>query len=60
MKKRRYISPGVRRRISLEMEQAILAGSVVEAFNGESGVTTAGQEVQEKDFASAIFNHQWD
>ena len=61
MSKKQYISPSVVRSVRVETGAEILAGSVVEAFNeGEEGVTTAGQEVQEKDFASVDFNHQWD
>ena len=60
MSKKQYISPSVVRSVRVETGAEILAGSVVEAFNDGDGVTTAGQEVQEKDFASVDFNHQWD
>lgn len=60
MEKRKYIAPGLNRSLSLEMEQAILGGSVVDVFN-EGGVETTGQEVQPMNFADETqFSHNWD
>lgn len=56
MTKKTYIPARVYQRLSIEMEGALLAGSVVEKMSVES----AGQEVEAFDFADSFFNHSWE
>ena len=56
MAKKTYIPARVYQRLSIEMEGALLAGSVVEKMEVES----AGQEVETFDFAGPVFNHNWE
>ena len=58
-KKLIYTSPSVLRRIPLELEGAILAGSIVDS---SSGVQTAGQQTGDCFDTSdpgSTFNHTW-
>lgn len=56
MTKKTYIPARVYQQLSIEMEGALLAGSVVEKMKVES----AGQEVEAFDFAGSVFNHSWE
>ena len=56
MTKKTYIPARIYQRLSIEMEGALLAGSVVEKMEVES----AGQEVETFDFADTGFNHNWE
>ena len=58
VKKMTYMAPVVRKRISVELETAILTGSVV---NKDSNIQTAGQKVETFDFSDAsTFNTSWE
>lgn len=58
VKKMTYMAPVVRKRISVELETAILTGSVV---NKDSKIQTAGQKVETYDFSDAsTFNTVWE
>ena len=52
-----YTPPRVVRSLSLEMEQAILGGSVVDKIEGVHAVP---QDVQTYDFSDTQFNHHWE
>lgn len=56
MEKRNYQAPRVLQEVSVRVEKAFLAASLVDT----AVVTSVGQEVQEYDFASDDFNHQWE
>jgi hypothetical protein len=56
MKKPKYIPPEVLQRVSLELEEGILTGSVADSTT----VQTAGQEVETYNFSSDSFNHDWE
>lgn len=56
-KKNTYETPAVTKRVSLELSQAILQGSV----NASMTVETAGHSIQEEyDFSETPFNHTWE
>ena len=57
--KNSYVTPCVFRKIPIDLEGAILAGSVVDSV---SDVTTAGQgtgDVYDDVSSSSTFNHSW-
>ena len=56
--KNSYAAPCVLRKISIELEGTILAGSVVDSV---SGVKTTGQDMEEfiDVSSSSTFNHSW-
>jgi len=57
--KNSYVTPCVFRKIPIELEGTILAGSVVDSV---SGVTTTGQQTgsfYEDVSSSSTFNHSW-
>ena len=56
MEKRNYLAPRVLQEVSVRVEKAFLAASLVDT----AVVTSVGQEVEEFDFASDDFNHQWE
>ena len=57
MKKRsNYQSPRVLQEASLQLERSFLKASLVDTAT----VTAVGQEVEEHDFASDEFIHQWE
>ena len=57
-KKMSYISPAVRKRVSVELETSILTGSVV---TKSSSIQTTGQDVVEYDFSDgSTFNSVWE
>ena len=56
MTKKTYTPARVYERLSIEMEGALLAGSVVNKMSVES----AGQEVEELNFNDTPFNHTWE
>ena len=56
MIKKTYTPARVYERLSIEMEGALLAGSVVNKMS----VETAGQKTEEYDFAASPFNHTWE
>jgi hypothetical protein len=56
MKKPEYVLPLVLQKVSLELEEGILAGSVADSTT----VQTAGQEVETYNFSSDSFNHDWE
>lgn len=56
MTKKTYTPARVYERLSIEMEGALLAGSVVNKMS----VETAGQKTEEYDFAASPFNHTWE
>ena len=53
--KKTFITPAVLQALSLHGETPILTGSVAD----QTTVTATGQEVQEYDFESNTFNHEW-
>ena len=56
MKTNNYQTPRVMQEVSVRMEKAFLAASLVDT----AVVTSVGQEVEEFDFTSDEFNHQWE
>ena len=56
MKRNDYIAPNVLRVVSVRVENALMAGSVME----EPNVKSVGQEVDTYDFSDSSFNHNWD
>ena len=56
MKKCNYQAPRVLQEVSVLVEKAFLAASLVDT----AVVTSVGQEVEEYDFTSSDFNHQWE
>ena len=52
-----YITPAVIKRVSVELESPILAGSVV---TKDSKISTTGQEVVTHDFSDSSFNQVWE
>ena len=55
MKKKSYESPAVLDRVPIELEQPILAGSVLDALN----VKSQAQELEQVDASDVSFNHEW-
>ena len=55
MKRYDYIAPSVLRVVSVCVEKALMAGSVMENPN----VKSVGQEVDTYDFSDGSFNHNW-
>jgi len=57
--KNSYVTPCVFRKIPIDLEGAILAGSVVDSV---SGVKTTGQDMEEfiDVSSSGSFNHSWE
>ena len=51
-----YLPPHVLQEVSVRVEKAFLAASLVDT----AVVTSVGQEVEEYDFTSDEFNHQWE
>lgn len=52
-----YVSPTVLRRVSVQLESPILAGSVVDKIEK---IETTGQQVETKDFSDySSFTHDW-
>ena len=51
-----YQSPRVLQEVSIHMEKAFLKASLVDT----AVVTSVGQEVEEHDFTTDEFNHQWE
>lgn len=58
MKQKSYESPAVLDRVPIELEQPILAGSVLDALNSV-GVKSQAQELEQVDASDASFNHEW-
>ena len=56
MNKNNYLAPRVLQEVSVRVERAFLAASLVDT----AVVTSVGQEVEEFDFTSDEFNHQWE
>ena len=56
MEKRNYQAPRVLQEVSVRVERAFLAASLVDT----AVVTSVGQEVEEFDFTTDEFNHQWE
>ena len=57
-KKLSYISPAIRKCVSVELEASLLAGSVV---SNSSSIQTKGQEVVSYDFSDgSTFNSVWE
>jgi hypothetical protein len=56
MEKRNYLAPRVLQEVSVRVERAFLAASLVDT----AVVTSVGQEVEEYDFTTDEFNHQWE
>lgn len=54
---KRYIAPAIIKKVSIELETEILAGSTVQP---NSEVKTMGQEVVTMDFSQSSFNQEWD
>lgn len=56
--KKEYTAPALRRKVLLERETELLAGSVVENV---TGVEATGQTFESMDFSSTstTFNHTW-
>ncbi|MBR1783358.1 MAG: hypothetical protein IJ753_07585 [Bacteroidales bacterium] len=57
-KKQFYSPPLVLKRYEVEMEQEILAGSVVNDINA-SGMKSSAQELEQIDASDSGFNHEW-
>lgn len=55
-KVKNYHPASVVRRIPIQMEGELLAGSVVDKMQ----VQSTGQEVEEIDFSRSSFNHSWE
>ena len=53
-----YQSPGVIQTVDVALEQAFLAGSIVDAFNA-GGINTSAQPVENKNFDDG-FNFVWE
>ena len=51
-----YQSPRVLQEVSVRVEKSFLAASLVDT----AVVTSVGQEVEEFDFTTDEFNHQWE
>ena len=51
-----YQSPRVLQEVSIRVEKAFLKASLVDT----AVVTSVGQEVEEHDFTTDEFNHQWE
>ena len=58
MRNKSYESPAVLDHVPVEMEQPLLAGSVLDALNKE-GVKSQAQELVQVDAADGSFNHEW-
>ena len=54
-RKQPYKTPLILREVRLQLEGELLTGSVADNIE----VTTMGQEVEEYDFSSDNFNHDW-
>lgn len=54
-KKNSFEPAKVLRKLAIEMEGNLLAGSVVD----KAAVQTKGQQVEEFDFNETMFNHSW-
>lgn len=50
-----YTAPAILRQVRLQLEGELLSGSVADHIE----VTTMGQEVDDYDFGSDDFNHEW-
>lgn len=57
MKKKKYISPRVLNTENVQLEDNLLAGSVVDK---NTEVKTTGQEVVSYDFSGSSFNQSWE
>lgn len=57
-KTKSYESPAVFDCLSLELEQTILAGSVLDSLNS-SGTRSQSQELEQIDASEMSFNHDW-
>lgn len=57
-KKQFYSPPRVLRSCEVELEQEILAGSVINDINA-SGMKSTPQELEQIDASGADFNHEW-
>lgn len=55
--KEKYVAPCIKRKVTLHLEDGILAGSVV---NKKTTIETAGQKVETKDFSDTGFNSTWE
>lgn len=51
-----FVTPAVLQVGRLELETPILENSVVD----KAVITSVGQEVEEHDFGSSTFNHEWE
>ena len=56
MKKNNYQTPRVLQEATVLVERSFLAASLVDT----AVVTSVGQEVEEFDFTTDEFNHQWE
>ena len=56
MKTNKYQTPRVLQEVSVLVEESFLAASLVDT----AVVTSVGQEVEEYDFTTDEFNHQWE
>ena len=56
MKQNVYLAPRVLQEVTVRVERAFLAASLVDT----AVVTSVGQEVEEFDFTTDEFNHQWE
>ena len=56
-KKKQYVSPAILREVPLQLENPLLAGSVV---NQQTTIETAGQQVEQRDFSTSGFNQVWE
>lgn len=56
MKRYDYIAPSVLRVVSVQVESALMAGSIM----NDPNVKAVGQEVDTYDFSDSSFNHNWD
>lgn len=52
-----YKAPKILRKVTVELECPILAGSVV---SKETTIETAGQQVEQRDFSTSGFNQVWE
>jgi len=51
-----YVAPAILQEGRLELEMPILENSLVD----KAVITSVGQEVEEHNFGSSTFNHEWE
>ena len=57
-RKKKYMTPGILDRLTLELEAEILSSSVV--AEETTTVETKGQKIENYDFTDSSFNQSWE